>query len=512
MRFPKLALLFLTACGSVSAKGNVNVAVKGEAKMLDATAVAKKCDEAAKGHERPFVIEWDATDLASFEAKASRDTVFVKYTGCNIEVLDRCSDNSIAGRFGTYGQPNWTSGTVQGFDIKTEGELYAKLPLGAVSLSAKVAAGEALHLKYFVSGVAISSREMIYKTDLATYPGCKGATHFVSSYNLGAFELESSQKVSGEAEASAFGAGGGGKAKQESSHLGHGGDLKSCTTNNLNQCRVPIRLVLRKLEDAADAPAVAGGPTPPTAPPPSPGSYSGPTAAEMNEKIATIEGASSAYQSANKKLAAGDGEGCLKDLERVMKLNPTMLDNYGGKYTHARCLMRAGKCEQGTKEIRATLAEQDSKKIKDDAKLDEEARDIANRDCPSSTAKNDADFVIRAAREMHELTMELETGKYKPIDAKSCKSKYDAIFAKVSKMDKKDPETSKARQQGISAMDSGAACVARAGKCADGEPLYVEAYKLKLPGMSGVDKIAKESWATRIKHKDKDKSLATCKE
>lgn len=504
MRSVLVLSLLLSACGGVSAKGNVNVAVKGEAKMLDSTAVARKCDEAAKGHERPFVVEWDATDLASFEAKAARDTVFVKYTGCNIEVLDRCSDNSIAGRYGTYGQPQWTSGTVQGFDIKSEGELYAKLPLGAVSLSGKIAAGESLHLKYYVSGVAISSRDMVYKNDLAAINGCKPATHFVWSYNLGAFELESSQKMSAEAEASGFGAGAGGKSKNESSHLAHGGDIKSCTSNNLMQCRVPIRLVLRKLEDAADAPAVATA----AAAPPAAGSY--PTAAEINEKIATQEGASGAYSSALKKLEAGDGEGCLKDFDRVMKLKPDMLDNYGAKLSRARCMMRAGKCDQGMKDARAAYAEQDLKKIKTDEDLDKEARHIGNRECPSSTAKNDIDFVERAAREMHELTMESGTGKYKPMDAKSCKAKYDAIFAKVTKMDKKDHDASRARQQGISALDTGAACVARAGKCADGEPLYVESYKLKLSGMTGVDKIAKESWATRIKLNDKQ--LAGCKQ
>ncbi|MBI2394062.1 MAG: hypothetical protein HYV09_31110 [Deltaproteobacteria bacterium] len=499
--FPVLAL----GCGGGSVKGSADVKVKGRAQMLDATAVAKKCDEAAHGHERPFVVEWDATDLASFEAKAARDTVFVKYTGCKIEVLDRCSDNSIAGKFGTYGQPQWTSGTVQGFDIADEGELYAKLPLGAVSLSAKVAAGETLHLKYFVSGVAIDSRDMVYAKDLAGYPGCQGATHFVSSYNLGAFELESTSHVEGEAEASSFGAGAGGKAKHKEAQLGHGGDLKSCTTNNLNACRVPIRLVLRKIEAAPDAPTVAGAGTP--TPPPTPG---GPTLAEASEKGLAMDQANKAYQSAIAKLAQGDGEGCLKDFDRALKLDPNQFDNEGAKITRARCLMRAGKCEQGTKDYRATIAAQDTKKIISEEDLDKRARTFANAECPASTATNAVDFVERASREMNELTLDYSTGKTKPVTAKVCKAKFDAIYAKVTKLDPKDATAMSAKQQGINALDRGAECVARAGKCSDGEPLYVEAYKLRLPGMSGIDKTAKDNWATRIKLKDK--FLEGCKQ
>lgn len=498
-------------CGAGSVKGAGDVKVTGRAGMLDATAVAKKCDEAAKGHERPFVVEWDATDLASFEAKAASDTVLVKYTGCKIEVLDRCSDKAYPGRFGTYGPPQWTSGTIQGFDVQNEGELYAKLPLGAATLSGKIAAGETLHLKYFVSGVAVASRDALTRADLSGVPGCKEATHFVSSYNLGAFELESSAHVDGEAEATAFGAGAGGKAKHKESQLGHGGDIKSCTTNNLNACRVPIRLVLRPIDDAG-APTIAAAGAPPATPPTSTPSGAAPTMAEWKEKQLVVEQANAAYNAAIAKLALGDGEGCLKDFDRALKLNPSAYDNFGAKMTHARCLMRAGKCDLGSVEYRGMLVEQDPKKIKSDEELDKDTREAANRECPSSTAKNDADFVERASREMFAMTYDPLQQKTKPTDAKTCKAKYDAIFAKVGKLDRKNLDESRARQSGISALDRGAECVATAGKCSDGEPLYVEAYKLKLPGMSGVDSIAKGAWATRVKLKANDPFLQGCKQ
>ncbi len=119
-------ILVLFACGGAS---NVNPVMQGREGMLSETAIAKKCEEAKEGHDRPFVVEWDATDLASFEATAQQRTLFVKYDGCSLKVLYECRDPVAISRFGTYGPPQFTSGTVQGFDIKNEGELYAKLPL-----------------------------------------------------------------------------------------------------------------------------------------------------------------------------------------------------------------------------------------------------------------------------------------------------------------------------------------------------------------------------------------------
>jgi hypothetical protein len=491
MRLARPAFVLLVALASckATATGQVNVKVKGQAKMLDSTQVAKKCDEAAKEHERPFVVEWDATDLASFEARSQRDTIFVKYTGCKLEVLDACSDNAIGGKFGTYAQPQWTSGTVQGFDVKDEGELYAKLPLGAVSLSGRVAAGETLHLKYFVAGVVTASRAAIYRSDIAGVAGCKGATHFVWAYNLGAFELDSTSHVSGEGEASVMGAGAGGKASHEEASLGHGGNLQSCSTNTQQQCRVPIRLALRKIEDGPDP---AGGPPPstiagpPGSPPPAP-SLTG-----MDAYLQTPAGqANASYMTALKKLEDGDGVGCLKDMDRALSLDAKQFDNHQFRISRARCEMRAGKCEEGKKDLRYTYAAQDTTKTKSDEQLDAEVRQMANRECPSSTAKTDADFVERAAIEMQ--------AAHKAKDGKLCQAKFDAIQPRISKLDQKKPEDVLARQRGIAAMQEGSFCVAETKSCAAGEPLWVAAYKLQLQGQTGIEKIAKDSWATMIK-------------
>src|SRR6186713_1336894 len=104
-------------------------------RLMDRTTIGQnRCSE-VKPTDRPFVVEWDATDTAMFEAFAQRDVVFVRYEACELEVLTACNDDGIAGRYGAYNPPMWTSGSVEGFDVRDEYDLYAKLPLGATSFA-----------------------------------------------------------------------------------------------------------------------------------------------------------------------------------------------------------------------------------------------------------------------------------------------------------------------------------------------------------------------------------------
>jgi hypothetical protein len=286
-----------------------------------------------------------------------------------------------------------------------------------------------------------------------------------------------------------MGAGAGGKASHEEASLGHGGNLQSCSTNTQQQCRVPIRLALRKIDDGPDP---AGGPAPmmtagaPGSPAPAP-SLTG-----MDAYLATPAGqAGASYTSALKKLEGGDGVGCLKDMDRALSLDAKQFDNHQFRISRARCEMRAGQCEEGKKDLRYTLAAEDTTKIKSDEQLDAEVRQMANRECPSSTAKTDADFVERAYPEV--------LAAHKAKDGKLCQAKFDAIQARLPKLDQKKQEDMVARQRGIMAMEEAAFCVAEAKTCAAGEPLWIAKYKLQLPGQSGVDKVAKDSWATLIK-------------
>ncbi len=456
--------------------------------MLSQTAIAQKCADAAQTNDRPFIVEWDATDLASFEAKAKRDTVFVHYEGCRLDVVYECNDPAVPGMVGAYGQPTFTSGGVEGFDIANSTDLFAKLPLGAASLGGRVDAGEKLHLKYYVSGVATDTRDAIYRGDLAKYSSCANVTHYVWAYNLGAFELESSESSSLEAGAAFAGIGTGADRSHSQQQLAHGGDLSTCTTEDQRGCRVPIRLALRAIKDGnnplgAMLPQVnaanAGVST-------QPGDWQSTPAAQ----------ASDAYKEARAKLDAGDGAGCVTLMQRAAGLDPRQAESNGFHVTLALCTMKSGKCEEGKKAYRDTIASRDTSRTRSDKDLDRETNDTANRTCPSSTATSPTELVLRAANEMRAASQAK--------DSDTCLARFETIAGKMDDLDQQvkqthDGDAMQASVRGKEAMSTGATCIAAGKGCAAGLTYYKRWYKVTLRNMSGVDKIAEESWARMIK-------------
>ncbi len=458
--------------------------------MLSQTAIAKKCEQAAKGHDRPFVVEWDATDLASFEALAHRDTVVVKYQGCDIEVLDQCTDPNIPGKLGAYGLPQFTSGTVQGFDIANQGELYAKLPLGAASLSGKVEAGEALHLKYFVSGVATDSRATLYMSDIEKMPGCAGATHFVWGYNLGAFELGTTEQNAEQAHAGLGNIGGGGSHGHQQSSVANGGSLASCETNDQRACRVPIRLVLRPIVQGDD-PGIAG----PMAV--NPGNVSpvpvGPPPGADAWKNSPAGQASSLQNEAFKRKAQGDAQACVDYLDKARNLDPSVAANSG--FVHAQCLMMIGKCDEGKKEIRSELVKRDPDRRRTDEEMTKDVEQQAINNCTSSSATTPSDFVVRASRELYEAV--------KAKDTKRSKKLALAIDAKMPSIDRKSRVDidERAWRTGPDSIQKAGELVAASEGCAAGKVLFEKGYLYKLGAGKPENnkKLADGVWDRRVK-------------
>jgi hypothetical protein len=448
--------------------------------MLSTTTVAQRCQEAARGHDRPFVVEWDATDLATFEAKAARDTVFVRYHGCDIEVVDGCADAVSPGRFGSYGTPQFTSGATQGFDVKNEGELYAKLPLGASQLSGKIAAGESLHLKYFVTGVAIDSRAAVYEAELAGVRACAGATHWVSAYNVGAFELSSTEQSSREGSAAVAGD----SRSHAQATVASAGDFTSCSTQDQRACRVPIRLALRPIlpgSDPAGAPVRA----------PEASSDRGLVSAGGGSPA---EQAKALWEDAERKHDAGDGKACLDEANRALAFDVHLGDSADFKELRARCEMAAGQCDQGTADLRATLAAADTRREEPDSRLDMMAREASNEECSSGTAKNDADFIQRAAREL-----EAAASVVTP-DGPRCKALIDGITAHLKTIKTGDASfNDHAYARGTSVYERAAACVAASsGRCSDG--VAVVQSQCVLVSGTGCRDSAAASWKTTMQY------------
>ncbi len=210
------------------------------------------CAEVSGGRDRPFVVAWEATELANLENTARHGTLFVKYEGCSLVLLDACGEPSAAGRFGAYAPPRPTKGALQSFELKREGDLSPALPLGATTLSGHGRATESLRLTYLVSAVAQNTREAIYSGEIESTPGCRGATHFVASYELGAFELAASASSTEQVEGPI---GGGAEVGRKSSRgqrsVTRGGLLSACEAPDPHACRVPIRLTLRSVSAGA---------------------------------------------------------------------------------------------------------------------------------------------------------------------------------------------------------------------------------------------------------------------
>src|ERR1700722_10318505 len=205
---PTIALVgVLAACGG--APGTQTASDVQASQMSRTFAGRNRCNP--KAQDRPFVIEWDATDMSSFEARAASDIVFVRCDGCDLKIIDACVDGSLPGAVGAYRPIEWTSGSVESLDINDEGDLFTKLPLGAAALGGRVHGGEKFHMEYLVSGTRLATRDAVYQADLTKkVPTCKGATHFVYSYNLGAFALGAQSSAKAEVGGTVWGMGAGG--------------------------------------------------------------------------------------------------------------------------------------------------------------------------------------------------------------------------------------------------------------------------------------------------------------
>jgi hypothetical protein len=340
----------VAACGGGSLPTTEPARASGQSGLMGKSFAGQNACN-AKSHEKPFIIEWDATDMSMFESRAATDVIFVKYEGCDLKVLDGCANDSIRGAYGAYRPVEWTSGSVEKIDIATEGELYAKLPLGVATLGGRVSAGEKFRMEYFVSGVRTATRNAVYRGELAKVPGCAGATHFVYGFALGAFALASEKKVAGEAQVGFQGLGGGAKHATSQNADKKGGVIESCrgeTAKETRTCQVPIRLMLRDVNDgeapanAAAAAAAVGGPPP---------ARSDQTGVDMEEIKLRV--------SAARKRVAKDGKGCLADLDEADRRWPNSARSSirpdGMMNIRGACLMLAGDCENGRKQYRMAM-------------------------------------------------------------------------------------------------------------------------------------------------------------
>ncbi len=444
-----LGLLSPLACGGATPSLS-GTRESGQSGLMDDTLAGQNCKP--ENHLRPFIIEWDATDMARFEQFANNDVVVVRYEGCKLEVLDRCRDDAASGRLGAYKPVEWTSGSLEAIDIATNAELAAELPLGVATLGGRVSAGEKFHMEYFVAGTRSATRSDVFVEDLKKLPGCEGATHFVYNYNLGAFALGSVQDFSTEANVSLYGFGADGAASKSSKADKQGGELGACKSDTLNEiqgCKAPIRLTLRPIKAGAD-PEMRHADT----------DESLNAAGKVGARIDESEAAAKYLDSAEVKMNQGDGKGCLDDLDKHDRANPKhpSTDPKSGKIADWRgqCLMLTGKCKLG-KEVSAKAIQA----VKGDSisldKINQIVEVYAGQKCRGGDT--DAKTRVRGALDL------LARGYGEKLDPKQCRDAYDTIKREGAKA--KDPNADDQRMhdpsKGVGVH--GAICSAMAGDC-----------------------------------------------
>lgn len=441
----------LGSFGGLTACGPPNPAKTGN--LTDETALgANRCADAATGQLRPFIVEWDATDLAGFEASAARDLVFVKYEGCSLTVIEGCKDAGIPGRYGSYQPPVFTSGTLESFEIETEDELYAKLPLGVASFGGRLSMGERLKLSYFVTGTRSTARDAVSAEALAKNPKCAQATHFVASYHLGAFELDSQARSAAEAEVGVGDVGGGGASKRQEKNLKRGGQLADCQTQSQRACRVPIRVVLQALGDGAGEVAGTAGP---------------PVSAPVDE---SPEAAARALRAgARQKRDRSDGVGCLDDLDRADRLDPHRADAEG--YTRAVCEMQAGQCDAGKRRLREALAAMDAERRIGDAQLDLQVKTAADAHCLSSTGSPE-ERVTRALAAVGAASARGDTAR--------CIAEGEAVLEVIPKLPM--PKHLPPRSTANAVLMSVASCLQAAQQCDGARVWFARYYEAQFKG------------------------------
>lgn len=461
--FPILCLLPLAAgCGG-RVPTPTQTRESGQSGLMDETFAGKNACS-PKNHLRPFIVEWDATDMSSFESYAANDIVVVRYEGCELQILDECRNDSIRGSQGAYKPVEWTTGSLEKINIANQGELYAKLPLGAASLGGRVSGGEKFSMEYYVAGTRNATRAAVYADDLAANPGCEGATHFVYGYNLGAFALGSARDFNAEAGGSAYGFGVGGKTSKTSQADKKGGDLGVCKSDSATEvagCKAPIRLTLRSIRDGENPEKTAHKAED------TPESLN--AAGQVNAKIELNAAAQAHFEAASQKMNARDGKGCLAELDEADKADPKHKSTDGKNYNsmiRSQCLMLSGKCDAGKSLMRKSWEGMQGASMGPD-RIDKTVEALVGLWCQGEMSPRDA--VLTAL-------MQLSQGAWQSkqtVDV--CRKHYETVKKLKGQVKPKDDEDMQIINIDASLYHTAAVCIARAGDCKQAYDVWLEA-------------------------------------
>ncbi len=166
------------------------------------------------------------------EAAAESGLVAVRYDGCELEVLSRCSLE------GAYEYRGLTHKRDE-VRIRDEDALWAELPLGAARLEAALAREGQLNVDMAVVGRLQANTDRI--TPSSTASSCDRATHLVTGMTVGAFAMYTVAALEGRGAVTLGNAGGGARLSRSTETLRQDGDMSACDTAHPGDASTPAQ-------------------------------------------------------------------------------------------------------------------------------------------------------------------------------------------------------------------------------------------------------------------------------
>ncbi len=238
----------MVACGpsqpAADLKAPTNQEVLGKAQCTDGQATTT-----------PDLMAWDSESRLNLSRLRNAGIVAVRYQahGCDVhmELLSNCIAQ------GTYQFTPYVS--KESKVAHDESELFAKLPLGAASLSGKVAGNQSVRTDYLLVGEHALPPDATFKRADFQGADCARATHVISAVYVGGFALVTGNEREIDAAVTVFGAGGGAGQTASVERIASEGDPDACdraqkTHTPDDACNVPLRVGLLPISDVVIAP------------------------------------------------------------------------------------------------------------------------------------------------------------------------------------------------------------------------------------------------------------------
>lgn len=190
---------------------------------------ASKCGT-AENDWRPLLVEWSAADRAALESRIGVGLVAARVTGCDIQILPACEGPS---RY-VYTAITPKLDTVR---MRNADELQATIPFGAARFGANLARSGELSVRMNVVGIYAAEQASVRAEDMKG--SCDAATHVITGFAAGAFELTAGAAAAVGAGASFGGVGADGKSTSSREMLNKDGDEAACARSQTTDPKPP---------------------------------------------------------------------------------------------------------------------------------------------------------------------------------------------------------------------------------------------------------------------------------